>query len=94
MEVDTDIMLIDEMLSVGDGHFQKKSGDALMGRLNSGKTGIVISHDVGTITRLCSRAIWIENGVVLASGDTDEVAKQYGEALTTAHPPTVFAAAS
>ena len=94
MEVDPDIMLIDEMLSVGDGHFQKKSGDALMARLNSGKTGVVISHDVSTITRLCSRAVWIEDGVVQASGETADVARQYAQGLATAHPPKVFADSS
>ncbi len=82
MEVNPDIMLIDEMLSVGDSHFQKKSADALMARLNSGKTAVLISHDAATIRRLCSRAIWIENGVSVASGESELIGQQYEEAMT------------
>jgi lipopolysaccharide transport system ATP-binding protein len=81
MEVDPDIMLIDEMLSVGDSSFQKKSGDALLERLKSGKTGVLISHDAGTIARLCSRAVWIEDGAVVAEGAPGEVGKKYEEAM-------------
>jgi lipopolysaccharide transport system ATP-binding protein len=85
MEVDPDIMLIDEMLSVGDSSFQKKSGDALLERLKSGKTGVLISHDASTIARLCSRALWIEDGTVVAAGAPDEVGKQYEEAMRQGH---------
>ena len=81
MEVNPDIMLIDEMLSVGDSHFQKKSADALMARLNSGKTAVLISHDAATIRRLCSRAIWIENGVSVASGESEIIGRQYEETM-------------
>jgi lipopolysaccharide transport system ATP-binding protein len=81
MEVDPDIMLIDEMLSVGDSSFQKKSGDALLERLKSGKTGVLISHDAPTIARLCSRAVWIEDGVAVASGAPEEIGRQYEAAM-------------
>jgi lipopolysaccharide transport system ATP-binding protein len=69
------------MLSVGDSHFQKKSADALMERLNSGKTAVLISHDAATIRRLCNRAIWIENGVSVASGESGIIGQQYEEAM-------------
>jgi lipopolysaccharide transport system ATP-binding protein len=81
MEVDPDIMLIDEMLAVGDSSFQLKSGDALLRRLKSGKTGVLISHDAPTIARLCSRAIWIEEGTVVAAGAPDEVGAKYEAAM-------------
>ena len=81
MEVDPDIMLIDEMLSVGDSSFQQKSADALMARLKSGKTAVLISHDARTIARLCSRAIWIEEGTVVATGPPDEVSQKYEDAM-------------
>jgi lipopolysaccharide transport system ATP-binding protein len=87
MEVDPDIMLIDEMLSVGDSSFQKKSGDALLERLKSGKTAVLISHDAATITRLCSRAVWIEDGVAVASGAPEEIGRQYEQAMQEQHPP-------
>jgi lipopolysaccharide transport system ATP-binding protein len=88
MEVDPDIMLIDEMLSVGDSSFQKKSGDALLERLKSGKTGVLISHDAGTIARLCSRAVWIEAGTVVAEGAPAEVGRKYEEAMRQAGSPS------
>ena len=89
MEVDPDIMLIDEMLSVGDSSFQKKSGDALLERLKSGKTAVLISHDAGTIARLCSRAVWIEDGVAVASGAPDEIGQRYEEAMRQGHASPV-----
>jgi lipopolysaccharide transport system ATP-binding protein len=90
MEVDPDIMLIDEMFSVGDSNFKVKSGDALMGRLQSGKTAVLISHDAATIARLCNRAIWIEDGVSVATGDPATIGRQYEEAMLIQHAPIVF----
>ena len=81
MEVNPDVMLIDEMLSVGDSSFQQKSGDALLARLKSGKTAVLISHDPRTIARLCSRAVWIEEGTVAAAGTPDEVSAKYEEVM-------------
>jgi len=81
MEVDPDILLIDEMLSVGDSSFQQKSGDAMLQRLKSGKTAVIISHDAGMVARLCSRAVWIEEGEVVASGGSEEVGKKYEAAM-------------
>jgi lipopolysaccharide transport system ATP-binding protein len=81
MEVDPDVMLIDEMLSVGDSSFQQKSGDALLQRLKSGKTAVLISHDAATIARLCNRAIWLEEGAIVAAGGSEEVRTQYEAAM-------------
>ena len=81
MEVDPDVMLIDEMLSVGDSSFQQKSGDALLQRLKSGKTAVLISHDANTVARLCSRAIWIEEGAIVAAGGSEEVRTRYEAAM-------------
>jgi lipopolysaccharide transport system ATP-binding protein len=89
MEVDPDIMLLDEMLSVGDSSFQKKSADALLARLRSGKTAVVISHDPHTITRLCNRAIWIDAGEVVASGEPAEIGRRYEESMQGVQPPAV-----
>jgi lipopolysaccharide transport system ATP-binding protein len=52
-----------------------------MARLNSGKTAVLISHDAATIRRLCSRAIWIENGVSVASGESEIIGRQYEETM-------------
>jgi len=81
LEVDPDVMLIDEMLSVGDASFQQKSSTALKDRLRAGKTAVIVSHDARTIMDLCNRAVWIENGLSLAEGEAADVAAQYEAAI-------------
>ena len=81
MEVDPDVLLIDEMLSVGDSSFQIKSAQALRQRLKAGKTAIVVSHDSRTIMDLCSRVIVIEQGQCKASGPAKVVATQYEQEM-------------
>jgi lipopolysaccharide transport system ATP-binding protein len=81
LEVDPDVMLIDEMLSVGDASFQIKSANALKERLQAGKTAIIVSHDARTITDLCNRAVWIEHGRSVAEGKAVEVAAKYEAAV-------------
>jgi lipopolysaccharide transport system ATP-binding protein len=77
LEVDPDVMLIDEMLAVGDSNFQQKSANALKERLRAGKTAVIVSHNPRTIIDLCNRAVWIKNGLSIAEGDAHYVAKQY-----------------
>ncbi len=77
LEVNPDVMLIDEMLSVGDASFQLKSSSALKDRLRAGRTAVIVSHDTRTIMDLCNRAVWIENGIGIAQGEASDVAAQY-----------------
>jgi len=86
LEVDPDVMLIDEVLAVGDSSFQHKSATALKNRLHSGKTAVLVSHDPRTILDLCSSAVWIENGVALAEGKAAVVAKQYEKFMASGAP--------
>ncbi len=81
LEVDPDVMLIDEVLAVGDISFQAKSGEAITDRLKSGKTAVLVSHDAATVMKLCSRVIWIEHGVVKAEGLPEVVAPEYEAAM-------------
>jgi lipopolysaccharide transport system ATP-binding protein len=85
LEVDPDVLLIDEMLSVGDKSFQLKSSVAIRGRLKSGKTAILVSHDSKTVTELCNRVVWIEHGEVVAQGTAADIVPQYEEKMK--HPP-------
>lgn len=89
LEVDPDVLLIDEMLAVGDESFRVKSAEAIRQRLKSGKTAILVSHDAGTIQELCNRAIWIEHGEVLAEGTPAVVIPQYMDAMKKPHIPQV-----
>lgn len=80
-QVEPDILLIDETLGVGDEAFLAKSTEAMHARIRSDKTIVLVSHNPGTIRKLCDRAIWLEEGVTLAAGPVDEVAKAYHEEL-------------
>jgi lipopolysaccharide transport system ATP-binding protein len=72
-----DIVLVDEVLSVGDATFRRRALEALRGLIASGKTVLFISHDMWNVRRLCSQILWMENGEVRAYGDAGEIAERY-----------------
>ncbi|WP_162012712.1 ABC transporter ATP-binding protein [Streptococcus sp. S784/96/1] len=72
-----DILILDEVLAVGDEAFQRKCNDYFMERKNSGKTTILVTHDMGAVKKYCNKAVLIEHGLVKAYGNPDEVANQY-----------------
>lgn len=69
--VNPDVLILDEVLSVGDGAFRKKSGDKMMEILAGGITGILVSHSISQIRELCNKILWIDHGNQIAF--TDEV---------------------
>jgi lipopolysaccharide transport system ATP-binding protein len=75
--VDPDILIIDEALSVGDMHFQKKSLDRIMQFRDKGRTILFCSHNLYQVRSLCNRAAWIHEGRVRAIGNTEEVVTAY-----------------
>jgi lipopolysaccharide transport system ATP-binding protein len=81
METDPDVLLIDEVLGVGDASFAQKSQKALEARFSSSMTVIMISHDPNIIRALCSRAVWIEQGRTRMDGTSQEVSAAYQQAL-------------
>jgi lipopolysaccharide transport system ATP-binding protein len=76
-QVDPDILLIDEILSVGDAEFSQKSAQAMQERMRSHKTVVFVSHNAVLIHQLCHRAVWIEEGKSRAEGDTMSVLNEY-----------------
>lgn len=72
-----DVLLIDEVLAVGDGHFKKKASKALKEKISGQQTVVLVSHSEGSIANLCDRVIWIENGRIVLLGDTTDVLDQY-----------------
>ncbi len=72
-----DIVLVDEVLSVGDASFRRRALEALRGLIASGKTVLFISHDMWNVRRLCSQILWMEEGQVKAYGDAGEIAERY-----------------
>ena len=75
--VKCEIMLIDEILGVGDKQFRKKSTDAIYDLINSGITVLIVSHNINTIRDLCERCIWIEKGKLIMINDTKKVIERY-----------------
>jgi lipopolysaccharide transport system ATP-binding protein len=72
-----EILLIDEVLSVGDQNFQKKSKKTIQDFREQGVTIIFVSHDISAIEKLCDKVIWIENHKVKMIGETSEVIEEY-----------------
>lgn len=76
--LETDIILVDEVLSVGDEHFKKKSMarmEELIGDKN--RTVIIVSHSIETLEKLCDRVIWMNDGVIMEIGETVDVLERY-----------------
>jgi len=77
MEVDADILLIDEVLAVGDAAFQQKCADAFREMKAAGKTIILVTHDMATVEEYCHRAMLISDGRIVHIGDPGEVGRHY-----------------
>ncbi len=79
INVDAEILLIDEILAVGDQHFQDKCYDKLQELADSDKTIVIVSHSLDSIRKLCKRAIWINEGKVVMDGPNEKVIDTYLE---------------
>ena len=75
--LDTDVLIIDEVLAVGDAGFQKKCLRAMEDLRHGGRTVLFVSHNMAAIENLCSRTIWIDDGTVRRDGETREVVEEY-----------------
>ena len=80
LNMKADVLLIDEALAVGDAKFKAKSEKAIVERVTSSQTVVLVSHSGPQINRLCDRAVWIEKGEIVLEGDTDFVTGQYAKA--------------
>lgn len=77
IQTDPDIMLVDEVLSVGDESFQKKCGQKIDEIRKAGKTILLVSHALGTVQALCNRCLLLNGGRVVAVGETERVLEEY-----------------
>lgn len=77
IHVDPDILLIDEILAVGDASFQKKCFDRILDFKGKGITIIIVSHDLSTVERICDRIIWLDKGKIIRDGNPKEVVNDY-----------------
>ncbi|MEX2261333.1 MAG: ABC transporter ATP-binding protein [Bryobacteraceae bacterium] len=77
VNVDPDILIIDEVLAVGDENFQAKCAAKIQDMKDAGKTLLCVSHVLPAVEALCNRALWLDHGKVLAWGEIGEVLEQY-----------------
>lgn len=75
--VNPDILIVDEILSVGDYKFQEKCEQRIQEMINQGTTIILVSHDIKMIERLCNKVLWLEHGMKKDFGKTEEVCIEY-----------------
>ena len=76
--VDPDILIVDEILAVGDAQFQEKSKRRMMELMGGGTTVLFVSHSIEQISEMCSQAIWLELGKLRMVGDAKELCDAYG----------------
>ena len=79
INVQAEILLIDEILAVGDHHFQEKCFKKLKALKKAGKTIVIVTHDKNQVKQFCDRAIWLYNGEVKMDGKVDEVLEEYSK---------------
>lgn len=77
--LDTDIMLVDEVLSVGDEHFRQKSYKKMEELMLSNRTVVIVSHATDTLKKFCDQVLWINDGKFVKLGDTEEVLAEYDQ---------------
>ena len=82
INVDAEILLIDEILSVGDQHFQQKCYNKMHELKKEGKTMVFVTHSMNDVRKLCDRAIWLHEGEVKMDGETNKVVDRYLEVTT------------
>ncbi len=83
LRADADILLLDEVLAVGDARFQRKCIDVFTGLKEVRKTIVLVSHDVGAVQRFCDRVLWLDKGRLVMSGEASEVVQTYLATMTT-----------
>lgn len=88
VHLDADIMILDEILSVGDSNFSLKASEYFKKCIRENKTVIIVSHSSKTIESLCSRAIWIDHGKIVADGASSTVCSKYEYEMNNS--PEVF----
>jgi len=81
--IEPDILIIDEVLGAGDAYFGAKSADRIARLTGGGTTLLLVSHNLAQVRQMCERAIWIDRGVVRATGPTDQIIAEYEEYIAS-----------
>jgi ABC-type polysaccharide/polyol phosphate transport system ATPase subunit len=89
-EVDPDILIVDEILSVGDGGFREKCLDRIRQFRDAGKTILMVSHDMGTMSTFCSRLFLVHHGELVAEGEPSRIVDRYESLLTSRQAASII----
>lgn len=84
IHLDPEVLLVDEILAVGDAAFQQKCFDRILEFRKAGKTLLCVSHAVGMVQHFCDRALWLDHGKLLMDGKIDQVFDAYSGRIVTA----------
>jgi lipopolysaccharide transport system ATP-binding protein len=76
---EVDILFIDEVLSVGDVYFLQKAESVMVDKLKGDQTCVFVSHSPAQVNKICSKVIWIEDGIIKREGDPEEITQEYVE---------------
>lgn len=79
--VDPEVLIVDEILSVGDIKFQEKSKNKMMSMIEGGTTVLYVSHSIDSIKELCSKVIWLDHGKIVKMGNAKEICDEYYQTL-------------
>lgn len=79
--VNPDILILDEVLSVGDGAFRKKSEEKMLSIIKNGATSILVSHSIEQVRSMCNKVLWLDKGRQMMFGETQSVCDQYEDFL-------------
>lgn len=79
--VNPEILIVDEVLSVGDENFQRKSKNRMIELMSGGSTVLFVSHNIKQIEEICNKAVWLEHGKVVMTGSSDVVCAEYKKSL-------------
>jgi lipopolysaccharide transport system ATP-binding protein len=77
LKMEVDVLLIDEVLGVGDAHFRDKAQNAIINKMTGDQTVVFVSHNPGQVKRICERAIWLDKGKIREQGSTRDVSDSY-----------------
>ncbi len=84
INVEPELLIIDEILAVGDIDFQRKCTERFLEFRNEGRTTVLVTHDMGSVRNMCDRAIWLDHGRMRGSGDPAEIVDGYTESMSGA----------
>lgn len=87
--VEPEILILDEVLSVGDGAFREKSEAKMRDIIKSGKATILVSHSIPQVRRMCNKILWLDHGKQIAFGNTNELCDKYEKFLKTGVLPEI-----